>query len=81
MVVKSVLNPIWGFIDIRNVQKGIQDTWEGSKIPPKLLVATLIISQKRTMNFGDLVQRFNTTYVESIPDVTTLADLFQSLHL
>jgi len=64
-----------------NVQKGIQDTWEGSEIPLKLLEATLIISRKRTMNFGDLVQRFNATYLESFPDVTTLGDLFQSLHL
>jgi len=81
MVVKSILNPIWDFIDVRNVQKGIQDTWEGSEIPSKLLEATLIISRKWTMNFGDLVQHFNATYLESFPDVTTLGDLFQSLHL
>jgi len=47
MVVKSVLNPIWDFIDVRNVPKGIQDIWEGSEIPPKRLEATLIISWKR----------------------------------
>ena len=48
---------------------------------PKLLEATLIIRRKQSMNFGDLVKRLNPTYRQSFPDGTTLADLFQSIHL
>ena len=83
MVIKSVLNPIWEWdlVDVRNVQQGIQQVWEGSSIPPKLLEAELIISRKRTINFGDLCQRFNSNYLDTFPDVTTLGESLKTLHL
>ena len=81
MVMKSVLNPIWDLVDVRNVQSGIQQVWEGSSIPPKLLEVQLIISRKRTMNFADLCQIFNSNYLDTFPEVTTLALSLKTLHL